>query len=124
MTVTAARAGLAATLAVGLLAGCTPLASPASGVPSASTVAPSASTFATAAPSTATESPGTSAGDPGDPGAPSVDPNDPAARPGLGGVPDPGLAEGFRNDAAQAASKSEEAMKKVRALAKAKELTA
>ena len=42
----------------------------------------------------------------------------------LGGVPDPGLAEGFRNDAAQAASKSEEAMKKVRALAKAKELTA
>jgi formiminotetrahydrofolate cyclodeaminase len=42
----------------------------------------------------------------------------------LGGVPDAGLAEGFRNDAAQAAAKTAEALTKVRALAKAKDLTA
>ena len=42
----------------------------------------------------------------------------------LPGVPDPGLAEGFRSDAAQAAQRTAEAMERVRALAKAKELTA
>jgi len=42
----------------------------------------------------------------------------------LPGVSDAGLAEGFRNDAAQAAAKAAEAMAKVRTLAKGKELTA
>lgn len=42
----------------------------------------------------------------------------------LPGVTDPGLAEGFRNDAEQAARKTAEAMEKVRALAKAKDLAA
>ncbi len=40
----------------------------------------------------------------------------------LPGISDTGLAEGFRNDAEQAAKKAAEAMEKVRALAKAKEL--
>ena len=42
----------------------------------------------------------------------------------LPGVSDPGLAEGFRGDAEQAARKTAEAMEKVRALAKAKDLAA
>ncbi len=42
----------------------------------------------------------------------------------LPGVSDAGLAEGFRNDAALAAAKTAEAMAKVRALAKAKDLAA
>jgi formiminotetrahydrofolate cyclodeaminase len=42
----------------------------------------------------------------------------------LPGVSDAGLAEGFRNDAALAAAKTAEEMGRVRALAKAKELTA
>jgi methenyltetrahydrofolate cyclohydrolase len=42
----------------------------------------------------------------------------------LPGISDPALAEGFAGDAAQAAAKTAEAMGKVRALAKAKQLTA
>ena len=42
----------------------------------------------------------------------------------LPGIPDASLAEGFRSDTALAAAKTAEAMTKVRALAKAKELTA
>ncbi|MCL4809731.1 MAG: cyclodeaminase/cyclohydrolase family protein, partial [Thermoanaerobaculia bacterium] len=42
----------------------------------------------------------------------------------LPGIGDPALAEGFAGDAAQAAAKASEAMGKVRALAKAKDLTA
>ena len=42
----------------------------------------------------------------------------------LPGISDAGLADGFRNDAELAAKKAAEAMEKVRALAKAKELAA
>ena len=42
----------------------------------------------------------------------------------LPGVSDASVAEGFRNDAAQAAGKAAEAMEKVRALAKERDLTA
>ena len=47
-----------------------------------------------------------------------------AGRIAYAGVSDPGLAEGFRSDAEQAARKAAEAMAKVRALAAGKGLTA